>query len=109
MASVNGVAIEFGQIHGFKRSKQGLREVRCFPELQMLLIDRCLAAAEILNTTFDGQYDVGPNNFESGSSAWEEVIGTRHNPPEGAHAFVRTDDRIAEEEQAEMGVLNWVL
>lgn len=109
MASINGVTIRFDQIKGFRRNNKGMREVRCFPELQSLLIDKCLTMAEILNSTFDGQYDVGPNYFESGSSDWEPVTGNRHNPPMGAHAFVRTDDAIAAEEEAEMHVLNWLL
>lgn len=106
MASVK---VRFGDLHDLKVNKRGVREVRCYSALQSLLIDKCLSMAEILNATFDGVYDVGPNYFVTGSSDYEPVYGRRHTPPEGAHAFVRTADRTAAEEQAEMNVLNWVL
>lgn len=107
MASVNGVTIRFDQIKGFKRNSKGLQEVRCFPGTQACLIDIAQSKAAQLDALWDGYYDWGPDDF--GSGAIEPVTGTRHNPPRGAHSFVRAFDPISSAEQRKYNVLNSIL
>lgn len=99
------IAVKFGDIHSLKMNNRGMAEMRSTPQLQAYIIDEALDIADALNSSFDGRYEVGPDYF-SGGEDWEPVMGVRHNPPEGAHAFIRTADAVAEEEQRMWNVLN---
>lgn len=102
---MGSIAVKFGNIHTLKMNNRGMAEMRSHPRVQAYLIDEALDIADAINSVFDGRYEVGPDNF-SGGRDWEPVMGVRHNPPEGAHAFIRTADELAEEEQRMWNVLN---
>ena len=107
MASVNGITIEFGQLHGFKRKKEGMRQIRSTDEMQAHLIGIADGMAASLNRMYMGSFGVGPDYF--GTGMVEPVTSTRHGSPEGAHAFVRTEDALALEEQDKNGALYSIL
>lgn len=95
------IGIRFGEISAIKWKRDGLREMRCTPEMQGTLVGVAEGIAARLNSMSAGVYDVGPYG--------EGVYGVRHHPPMGAHAFVRTADEMARYEQSEYDYLNWAL
>lgn len=103
MASIK---VRFGDIHTYKANKRGMSELRSSDGVQAFIIGEAIDIADALNGSFAGTYEVGPNYFEHGMTDFEPVIGARHNPPEGAHAFIRTADDVAEREQSMFNVLN---
>lgn len=95
------IGIRFGEISAIKWKRDGLREMRCTPEMQGTLVGVAEGIAARLNSMSAGVYDVGPYG--------EGVYGVRHHPPMGAHAFVRTADQHAYDMQEMYDILNSVL
>lgn len=93
--------IKYGKLHTYKPNRKGMREMRCTPYMQGALVGIAEEIAGVLCENLDGRYEAGPYD--------EMVYGVRHNPPQGAHAFVNAVDYTANFEQKAFDSLNWAL